>query len=847
MRCQEPKPAAGDLRRDVDRGGRQLSPGKEGNNHHNYLPAPPPPPVNSNHQGYGAPPARPPGYEWNGSYGTISGWSDSTAAAARPAWSAYGYAMPPRDYALEKPEAYNAFLRCVHRGSDGMLEVVLADQLCKDQHVADLLACVESWLMRELGVPSMSGQPWRLGRLDLARNGLSDESIAGILERMKHWGLRLRRLDLDSNRAAGRTGTALVDYVWNCQDEAIVEIGLADNMLTVDASQGADDPISALLRCLYNHPAYPLRTQTDAGNKTWPLVLRLAGNNIVGGQSLLVRIQDQGGASHIRFCSSSDGYVGASEEYLSVFLPDFDRQRTTQAPTTANAGVAPPMQSAQEADASQMPDAAQTHAPEAAQPPADEDESSDESEEPEPPVQASTQSAPKTAEVQGISPGAGSSPGAAQTDPYNDGHLMSEAKEETTATSDPALKPNPDEVDEESPSESESESYDEYEESEEEAREESVAESIAAAAVDAAFPVEPAASERRPEGSMAEAPALEMPPLPSTDLSDIPLETQLDILKDIDSDASRSSDGADGKAATAGTASADEGDGRAASGLETAGQVQRAGKVKVRKRKVRKFKMIGGKKIRVDGPSDKVTADGGAGKSIGSLREGDAAEGKITLVKEKFVMVDFGAEVEGMLYVTNLAKRGQIFDMFKLDDPISAEVFAVCRRRNRVSLRQRKEQVAVVLKSAAEVFQDKAGAPRPKRKAKADDGSKDGVVHISPNDGSATSSLLAIVGADLSDQEQLMLRRDIVSYLEESHELSNGKDDVNEDVAEFTVCALRTNMARKDVETEVAEFLHERAPSFVQWLAEHLKGPWLRERRSRAGATPKSAAARKKR
>jgi len=663
--------------------------------------------------------------------------------------------------------------------------------------------------MRELGNPSMTGQAWRLGRLDLARNGLSDDNIAGILERMRQWGLRLRRLNLDENCAAAKGATALVEYVWNCP-EALLEIGLADNMVAVNASQDADDPFSALVRCLYNHPGYPYRSQMENGTQIFPLILRLGGNNIVGGRELLRRIQSQGGAAHMRFCSSPDGYVGANDEYLSVFLPDFDRQRTATPPAmTAGVGAEVATQIARPAETPQAPIVA---AP-ATQVQADNHAMQEDRGRP----QAHQEPAPAEQ----------APPPAAQPDP-------SDADDESYSD---------EEEEEEEEEEEDSEEYSEEEEEEGQAPpqepapqdqgQEPVADSVAAAVVEAAFPVEPEASATSGSKAAYPNPALEMPSLPSTDLSDIPLALKLEMEKDLESDASRSSGAADDGAPAAQAA-----DGQA----DSAAQAGQTAKIKVKRRKLRKVKK-GGK---------------GKPKPFGALQTGDTADGKITLVKEKFVMVDFGAEVEGMLYVTNMSKRGRVREMFEVGDPVNAQVCGLCTRRMRVSLQQRRE--IVVLKSNVEVMQDKAamaegippGMPRPKRRPKAledgADGAKSGN-NVHKGEG-GESSLLEIVDESLTAEEQKLLQSDIIDYLENTPDLSSDGlplEEVKEDIAELAVCCLMTKMKTPIVESELSPYLNDHTSSFVSWLAAHLRGPWLRKRRERAGATPKAGAARNKR
>ncbi|CAK0843960.1 unnamed protein product, partial [Prorocentrum cordatum] len=263
------------------------------------------------------------GDAWTGGYYQAAGW-DYQAYYAYHAASASGF----RDYAVEKPDAYRAFLQYVRPGTEGT-EVVLADKMCLDRHVVDLMMCLESWLWRESGPPAVSGQPWRLAKLNLARNDLSDESVVRIAERLKQLDIRVRRLDLDSNMTAAKGLAALTEYVWNCQDP-LTEIGLACNAIEVGAETEGDDPVSGLLRCLYNHPAYPAKavgSTSEGGDvQVSPLTVRLEGNRIHNGEQLLDHIRNKGGAKHVRVCSSAAVFQGNGEEFLAVHLPNLADQ-----------------------------------------------------------------------------------------------------------------------------------------------------------------------------------------------------------------------------------------------------------------------------------------------------------------------------------------------------------------------------------------------------------------------------------------------------------------------------------------------------------------------------------------
>merc|ERR1719265_2754869 len=95
----------------------------------------------------------------------------------------------------------------------------------------------------------------------------------------------IQRLNFDYNLAGARSMAALSEYVWNCP-EPIQEINVAHNEVAIPG-QGSDDPISALIRCLYNHRQYPVRNMTASGLLVTPLVLRVSGNRLAGIQMLL--------------------------------------------------------------------------------------------------------------------------------------------------------------------------------------------------------------------------------------------------------------------------------------------------------------------------------------------------------------------------------------------------------------------------------------------------------------------------------------------------------------------------------------------------------------------------------
>ncbi|CAE7211044.1 unnamed protein product [Symbiodinium natans] len=207
----------------------------------------------------------------------------------------------------------------VREGTNGP-EVILSNNMCQDRHVDDLLLCIESWLVRQYG--RSGAQPWQLGTLDLSRNGLSDENVARIADRLRQLHVRVRCLDLTANKAGTKGLLALEAYLWNCS-EPFQEISLAENEICVEAGSGEDNPVSSFLRCLYNHPSYPRKTSSDAGALIHPLVLRLRGNKIPDLQHLLKEIQRKVG-DKAHFCSSPEAYHTDAEEFLSVHISDVE-------------------------------------------------------------------------------------------------------------------------------------------------------------------------------------------------------------------------------------------------------------------------------------------------------------------------------------------------------------------------------------------------------------------------------------------------------------------------------------------------------------------------------------------
>ena len=260
------------------------------------------------------PPYRPP------PYAPPPGYAYPTGPPGPPG-PGYRYAPPPEapyrepppraappggSYAEEKPAAYQAFKQQAVRLSSAGAEVGLSNGMCQDRHVKDFLLCFQCWLWRTYGDPERHGS-WRLQRLDLSRNTLSDESLCSVLETLKALDLRVGRLLLSGNRLRGTGLAKVTDYIWNCRDP-LVELDLSDN--EIHGEVGESDGISGLLRCLYNHPSYPMMQEHQ---KAVPLQLGLGGNYIKDAQGLmndiLAKGSKDGKAPKIRICSSPESYL----------------------------------------------------------------------------------------------------------------------------------------------------------------------------------------------------------------------------------------------------------------------------------------------------------------------------------------------------------------------------------------------------------------------------------------------------------------------------------------------------------------------------------------------------------
>lgn len=239
-----------------------------------------------------------------------------------------------RDFAEEKPEQYRAFEKMAVRTLPAGIEVGLPNKFCLDKHVPDFLSCLQCWMRRHL--PDSR----RMHRLDLSDNGLSDESIARVIAVLRQDDVRVMRLILKGNRANAKGTQAITEYLWDCP-EALLELDLSDNQITVGNGSEGNDPVSALLRCLYNHSAYPRRVakhgpspggvrataRKDEEYDIEPLTLRLGNNQVGEPTSLLDLVRSKGGKEKVGLRSCPEAYTPTTQEFLSVYMPDFQKQR----------------------------------------------------------------------------------------------------------------------------------------------------------------------------------------------------------------------------------------------------------------------------------------------------------------------------------------------------------------------------------------------------------------------------------------------------------------------------------------------------------------------------------------
>ena len=88
-----------------------------------------------------------------------------------------------KDWADNHPAMYKHFseknVKPAGKDAPGLQNVELVKGGCADKHVANFLDCFRCWLERVQGE-----KPYRLHKLDLSRNNLSDESMVRLLDEL---------------------------------------------------------------------------------------------------------------------------------------------------------------------------------------------------------------------------------------------------------------------------------------------------------------------------------------------------------------------------------------------------------------------------------------------------------------------------------------------------------------------------------------------------------------------------------------------------------------------------------------------------------------------------------------
>lgn len=728
------------------------------------------------------------------------------------------------------------------------IEVFLGNNMCQDHHVEDLLACLESFLGRTIP------RPWRIGRLDLARNGLSDESIFKIIERMKMWSLRLKHLHLDSNHIGQKGLKALVEYVWNCP-EPISEIGLSGNSIEANAADSAEDPVSALIRCVYNHPVYPLKSPGESGPQIVPLTLRLGDNKIENGHALLDKISDKGGPAHVHFPKSPEPYAAVGEVFLSVFLPDYERQGAAAA-VPAEAPI-PPIEeypageAAAPAETQQLATKSNTLEDDEYSEYSDESES--DQEDPPAPIQAAAAVQAMTA--QGSAPVMQPDPGIDSGD-----ESSSYSDEEAEEEAQPQL--------------------DNVEEGEEVDGEAAPAEIMPDDMLKALDILEAAADVQIGREREAAANA-QVQPQEDSKLDD----SDESVAVKSDDNADRVQDKPAGEDVPSDPASPPE----KRIPVETDAYVTDVvvDSAVAADEEPKKTQAAGSKKLAR--PAERSLPEQPK-LLLKKVKLGHRADGKVTLVRERFALVECGVEVEGLLHTNDL--NGCQMSELSIGDIIRVEVSGLCKRRKRVSLRQVDTQGSLQATQATEAAPEKkrrrvrksqkrrrqqeqqeAGGEKKRRRRK-NPADGDEPPHVGNGDHddrqlpsvgvkakskpkrrqeeaaesgnpaatvSTEDSFGDVLEGTLTDEEERHLQRDVIAKLNETTGLKMEEEDRSE-LAEFVVSALKEGKRPSEVKEELAALIPSHAEEFTAWLVDHIKGPWVEAARSRTGAKPKAAA-----
>jgi len=150
-----------------------------------------------------------------------------------------------------------------------------------------------------------------------------------VVEQLQGMDLRVERLQLAGNGLEANALAKVTEYMWNCPDP-LLELDLSSNQVDADPTKGdpGSDSVSALLRCLYNHPSYPQIVTGPGGvAQVLPLTLHLGGNRVKEPAKLLKAIEAKGGKKHVQIRPSPEPYEHVGKEYLSVCLPEFLTQQ----------------------------------------------------------------------------------------------------------------------------------------------------------------------------------------------------------------------------------------------------------------------------------------------------------------------------------------------------------------------------------------------------------------------------------------------------------------------------------------------------------------------------------------
>eukprot|EP00811_Abedinium_folium_P016258 NODE_2519_length_2197_cov_5.341063.p1 GENE.NODE_2519_length_2197_cov_5.341063~~NODE_2519_length_2197_cov_5.341063.p1 ORF type:complete len:473 (+),score=79.72 NODE_2519_length_2197_cov_5.341063:166-1584(+) len=236
-----------------------------------------------------------------------------------------------------RPEVYYAFEKAaVHRTARGAIEVRLTDGTCRNHHVPEFLLCLQCWMYRGYGDPALTGRPWRLRCLNLARNSLRSATMRTLMEGLVRMDIRIERLHFTCNCFGAEGLDALTDYLWNCPDP-VIEVDITEN----SAGAGGIAALSAMLRCIYNHPAYPHTACKPGGEvRITPFVLRVGGNGIAEPEAILRTVEEKGGKEHVWFRLDPAAFAPEAREvqhararvFLAAWVPDIMDQQPQERP-----------------------------------------------------------------------------------------------------------------------------------------------------------------------------------------------------------------------------------------------------------------------------------------------------------------------------------------------------------------------------------------------------------------------------------------------------------------------------------------------------------------------------------